>query len=145
MTDKPATKLFLGSLFQISLKNKADWGEPRPSRLYYLGTSKEDAREWAESIILADYEIDAITLLTTQLFGSPQPEASIPLQFIALGEISISDYGYDDPVFVNKCQLVRATDQKEAEEKFRKYWTSKSHPYGTYYKVHDVEVTEPIE
>lgn len=144
MTDKPATKVVPGSLFQISLNKKAACGELRHKQLYYLGASQEAAREWAESIISVEYEIDTIIPLTTQLFGSPSSETPVLPQFIVQGEISILDYECE-PVFLNKCQLVRATDQEEAEKKFREYWTSKSRPFGLLYKVHDVEVAEPIE
>jgi hypothetical protein len=144
MTNKPATEVIPGSLFQIVLKNKAAWGEPRPKQLYCLCASKQAAREWAKSILGANHEIDAITLLTTQLFSSPSSKTPVLSQFFVRGEVSVCDYGYDPTVQI-VFQQVLATDEDEAEKKFREHWTSKSRAYALLYKVHDVEITEQIQ
>jgi hypothetical protein len=63
--------------------------------------------------------------------------------YLVKGDVNITHYmGQDKTVEVTN--LVYANSKEEADEKFRKYWESKTSDYDVYYRVYSVEVCETI-
>lgn len=54
-------------LFRISTKKSSVWSDRKPKPVYYVATSKEDAKKWAEQNLKEGLSVRAISKLAKQL------------------------------------------------------------------------------
>jgi hypothetical protein len=64
--------------------------------------------------------------------------------YLANFDYSVSYYLGETKDFKNQIRLVYANNPKEAEGKLRVHFGFKTSEYDVYYRVNNVEITEPI-